>query len=99
MRNRDYENLLKRVEELEEKNKQIEDKMNDLIESNRQLSAKVSELITILLNNGISLSSKDKNISSDDIDKSIDEADTLNNQVDDAIKEETQEYEDIYSDS
>ena len=99
MRNRDYENLLKRVEELEEKNKQIEDKMNDLIESNRQLSAKVSELITILLNNGISLSSKDKNISSDDIDKLIDEADTLNNQVDDAIKEETQEYEDIYSDS
>ena len=99
MRNRDYENLLKRVEELEEKNKQIEDKMNDLIESNRQLSAKVSELITILLNNGISLSSKDKNISSDDVDKSIEEADTLNNQVDDAIKEETQEYEDIYSDS
>ena len=99
MRNRDYENLLKRVEELEEKNKQIEDKMNDLIESNRQLAEKVSKLITILLNNGISLSSKDKNISSDDIDKSIDEADTLNNQVDDAIKEETQEYEDIYSDS
>lgn len=99
MRNRDYENLLKRVEELEEKNKQIEDKMNDLIESNRQLAEKVSKLITILLNNGISLSSKDKNISSDDIDKSIDEVDTLNNQVDDAIKEETQEYEDIYSDS
>ena len=99
MRNRDYENLLKRVEELEEKTKQIEDKMNDLIESNRQLAEKVSKLITILLNNGISLSSKDKNISSDDIDKSIDEADTLNNQVDDAIKEETQEYEDIYSDS
>lgn len=99
MRNRDYENLLKRVEELEEKNKQIEDKMNDLMESNRQLAEKVSKLITILLNNGISLSSKDKNISSDDIDKSIDEADTLNNQVDDAIKEETQEYEDIYSDS
>lgn len=99
MRNRDYENLLKRVEELEEKNKQIEDKMNDLIESNRQLAEKVSKLITILLNNGISLSSKDKNISSDDIDKSIDEADTLNNQVDDAIKEENQEYEDIYSDS
>ena len=99
MRNRDYENLLKRVEELEEKNKQIEDKMNDLIESNRQLAEKVSKLITILLNNGISLSSKDKNISSDDIDKSIDEADTLNNLVDDAIKEETQEYEDIYSDS
>lgn len=99
MRNRDYENLLKRVEELEAKNKQIEDKMNDLMESNRQLAEKVSKLITILLNNGISLSSKDKNISSDDIDKSIDEADTLNNQVDDAIKEETQEYEDIYSDS
>lgn len=99
MRNRDYENLLKRVEELEEKSKQIEDKMNDLIESNRQLAEKVSKLITILLNNGISLSSKDKNISSDDIDKSIDEADTLNNQVNDAIKEETQEYEDIYSDS
>ena len=69
------------------------------MESNRQLAEKVSKLITILLNNGISLSSKDKNISSDDIDKSIDEADTLNNQVDDAIKEETQEYEDIYSDS
>ena len=99
MRNRDYENLLKRVEELEAKNKQIEDKMNDLMESNRQLAEKVSKLITILLNNGISLSSKDKNISSDDIDKSIDEADTLNNLVDDAIKEETQEYEDIYSDS
>ena len=99
MRNRDYENLLKRVEELEEKNKQIEDKMNALIETNRQLSAKVSELITILLNNGISLSSKDTNISSDDVDKSLDEADTLNNQVDDAIKEETPEYEDIYSDS
>ena len=99
MRNRDYENLLKRVEELEAKNKQIEDKMNDLMESNRQLAEKVSKLITILLNNGISLSSKDKNISSDDVDKSIEEADTLNNQVDDAIKEETQEYEDIYSDS
>ena len=99
MRNRDYENLLKRVEELEAKNKQIEDKMNDLMESNRQLAEKVSKLITILLNNGISLSSKDKNISSDDVDKSIEEADTLNNQVDDAINEETQEYEDIYSDS
>ena len=99
MRNIDYENLLKRVEELEAKNKQIEDKMNDLMESNRQLAEKVSKLITILLNNGISLSSKDKNISSDDVDKSIEEADTLNNQVDDAIKEETQEYEDIYSDS
>ena len=99
MRNRDYENLLKRVEELEAKNKQIEDKMNDLMESNRQLAEKVSKLITILLNNGISLSSQDKHISSDDVDKSIEEADTLNNQVDDAIKEETQEYEDIYSDS
>lgn len=95
------EKLLQRMNELEQKAKENEAIITRLEEQNHQLYSRLTEVVNILHNNGISLNSKQANISNDDMDKSLNEVEELNDQVDEAIKGKNKNiyYEDIYSDS
>lgn len=95
------EKLLQRMDELEQKAKENEAIIKRLEDQNHQLYSRLTEVVNLLYNNGISLNSKQANISNDDMDKSLNEVEELNDQVDEAIKGKVQNqyYEDIYSDS
>lgn len=93
------EKLLQRIDELEQKAKANEAIITRLEEQNHQLYSRLTEVVNLLHNNGISLNSKQTNINSDDIDKSLNEVEEVSEQLDETIKGENQYYEDIYSDS